>query len=232
MAAGEGRRLRPLTERWPKAVLPIDGRPVIATLLRELAAAGIETVTVVTGHLAGQVEALVGNGSGLGLAVRYARQPEPLGSGDAVRVALAAGAKPPLLVSAADTVYRPGDVGAAAARWRASGAEGGLGVRTAVPGELAARSSVRVVDGRVVELVEKPAPGQSPSGLSGAPLWLLGERLAQSLAELAGPPFELSMAFQRAIDRGWEILALELGPTRDLTRPEDVVALNFPYLSI
>jgi len=40
MAAGEGRRLRPLTERWPKPVLPIDGRPVIATLLRELAAAG------------------------------------------------------------------------------------------------------------------------------------------------------------------------------------------------
>ena len=40
MAAGEGRRLRPLTERWPKPVLPIDGRPVIGTLLRELAAAG------------------------------------------------------------------------------------------------------------------------------------------------------------------------------------------------
>ena len=39
MAAGEGTRLRPLTERWPKPVLPIDGRPVLATLLRELAAA-------------------------------------------------------------------------------------------------------------------------------------------------------------------------------------------------
>ena len=40
MAAGRGPALRPLTERWPKPVLPIDGRPVIATLLRELAAAG------------------------------------------------------------------------------------------------------------------------------------------------------------------------------------------------
>ncbi|MDX6542500.1 MAG: Nucleotidyl transferase, partial [Gaiellaceae bacterium] len=36
MAAGEGRRLRPLTERYAKPVLPIDGRPVIATLLHEL----------------------------------------------------------------------------------------------------------------------------------------------------------------------------------------------------
>ena len=37
MAAGHGTRLRPLTERWPKPVLPIDGRPVLASLLRELA---------------------------------------------------------------------------------------------------------------------------------------------------------------------------------------------------
>ena len=42
MAAGEGRRLRPLTERWAKPVLPIDGRPVLESLLRELAAAGTE----------------------------------------------------------------------------------------------------------------------------------------------------------------------------------------------
>jgi NDP-sugar pyrophosphorylase family protein len=52
MAAGEGTRLRPLTERWPKPVLPIDGRAVLATLLRELAAAECELVWLVTGYLA------------------------------------------------------------------------------------------------------------------------------------------------------------------------------------
>ena len=52
MAAGEGSRMRPLTARWPKPVLPIDGRPVIATLLRDLAGTGIAEATVVTGHLA------------------------------------------------------------------------------------------------------------------------------------------------------------------------------------
>src|SRR5437588_1685873 len=85
MAAGEGTRLRPLTERWPKPVLPIDGRPVIGTLLRELHAAGITNAVVVTGHLAEQVEALVGDGTAFGVDVRYARQPEPDGSADAVR---------------------------------------------------------------------------------------------------------------------------------------------------
>jgi NDP-sugar pyrophosphorylase family protein len=84
-------------------VLPIAGRPVIATLLRELASAGFDEVAVVTGHLAEQTETLLGDGAGFGLRIRYARQPEPLGSADAVRCAFEAGVRPPLLVLAADT---------------------------------------------------------------------------------------------------------------------------------
>src|SRR5204862_4405095 len=92
MAAGEGTRLRPITERWPKPILPIDGRPVVATLLHELRRAGSSRVHVVTGHLAEQVESLLGDGAGFGLELVYVRQPEPLGSADAVARALAAGA--------------------------------------------------------------------------------------------------------------------------------------------
>ena len=110
MAAGEGRRLRPLTERWPKPVLPIDGRAVIATLMRDLADARCGRVTVVTGYLAEQVEELLGDGSGFGVELRYARQPEPHGSADAVSRALAAGAETPALVTSADTVFARGDV--------------------------------------------------------------------------------------------------------------------------
>src|SRR5262245_34977460 len=102
MAAGEGTRLRPLTERWPKPVLPIDGRPVIVTLLHELAFA--ERVIVVVGHLGDRVRMLL---DGFPAELRFVEQPEALGSGDAV--ALAQGA-PPYLVLGADTVFVPGDV--------------------------------------------------------------------------------------------------------------------------
>ena len=121
MAAGEGRRLRPFTDHWPKPVLPIDGRPVIASLLRELAAGGLSDVTVVTGHLAVQVEALVGGGTAFGVDVQYVRQPRPDGSADAVRRSVEAGAEPPLLVTAADTVFTPGDVRRFADAFAASG---------------------------------------------------------------------------------------------------------------
>ena len=129
LAAGEGRRMRPLSERWPKPVLPIDGRPVIASLLRELAAADLTEVTVVTGYLAEQVEELLGDGSAFGVELRYARQPRPDGSADAVRRAVEAGARTPFLVSAADTLYAPGDVGRFAEAFRASEQRLGTGLR-------------------------------------------------------------------------------------------------------
>jgi molybdopterin-guanine dinucleotide biosynthesis protein A len=210
MAAGEGRRLRPITERWPKPILPIDGRAVVATLVRQLAEEGLGPITVVTGYLAEQVEELLA-----ALDVRFARQPEPLGSVDAVRRALAAGAELPALVSAADTVFRPGDL-AAVAGPRARGA---IAYR-ADPG----KARIEIADGRVRRVVSSDP--QLP--YSSAPLWLLTDGI--SLDDVPGPPHELAVAFQRAIDAGTPVAAVEIGPTRDLTEPTDLVLENFSYL--
>jgi hypothetical protein len=48
---------------------------------------------------------------------------------------------------------------------------------------------------------------------------------------LPGPPFELARALQQAIDAGVAVDAAEIGPTRDLTTPFDVLVRNFPYLA-
>ena len=225
MAAGEGQRLRPLTERYAKPVLPVDGRPVIGTLLRELAAAGVERATVVTGHLAEQVEALVGDGSAFGLAASYVRQPEPLGSADALLRAVRAGARPPLVVTAADTVFGRGDLLRFVAE--TAGAAGAVAVRRHPPPSPPHRSAVRIVEGRV----ERVLDDDPVNPLAGAPLWLLGPGAARFLDPLPGkPPYELSSVFQLAIDSGETIAGIEIGPTRDLTAPLDLVKENFPYL--
>jgi dTDP-glucose pyrophosphorylase len=213
---------------------------VIALLLRELAGVSLGRATIVIGHLGEQIVRLVGDGSCFGIAVSYAEQPRALGSADAVRRALEAGAEPPLLVTAADTAYRPGDLAAVAARFRASGAAGGLGVRPVPREEIAERASVRVQDGLVVEVIEKPPPdpveaGQVPpavpaTALAAAPLWLMAQQIIPFLEAVQGPPYQLAHAFQAAIEAGEAVAALELGPTRDLTRPADLVTHNFPYL--
>jgi NDP-sugar pyrophosphorylase family protein len=224
MAAGEGSRLRPLTEHWPKPILPIDGRPVIATLLRELAAAGCERVYIVTGHLAEQVEELVGDGSGFALDVRYARQPGVLGSADAVQRALAAGAEPPLLVTAADTVYTAGDVGRFIEAARE--ADGALAYRHEPAPDPPHRSAVRVTGGRIERVLDDDPANPNAA----APLWMLGPELVGYLEGLPGPPTELSGALQRGIEAGLAVAGIEIGPTRDLTHPEDLVKENFRYL--
>jgi NDP-sugar pyrophosphorylase family protein len=224
MAAGEGRRLRPVTDVWPKAVLPIDGRPVVATLLRELAAASCARVFMVTGHLAEHVERLVGDGSGFGVEIAFVRQPRPDGSADTLRRSLAAGAAPPLLVAVGDTVFRRGDVAqfAAAAMDAPAGA---LAVRREPPPG-PGRAAVRVEDGRVTRVPDTDAA----SPFAAASLWAYTERLAPFLDGLTGPPYELAEAYQRAIDAGEPVRAVEIGRTRDLTDPLDLVEENFPYL--
>ena len=189
MAAGEGRRLRPITERWPKPVLPIDGKPVVVTLVHDLARAGCERIVVVTGHLAEQVEALL---QPLPYELRFVRQPPGQGSADAV---LRAHATPPYLVVAADNVFGEGDL----ARFARAGA--GLDGAIAVHGE------------------HRP------------PLWLVGERVHRFLDPLPGKaPYELQDVFRKATDAGAEVSAIQVGRTRDLTDPEDLVRENFPYL--
>ncbi len=226
MAAGGGTRLRPLTESWPKPVLPIDGRPVIGTLVRELAASGFEAVTVVVGYLGDRVRDLLGDGSAFGVSVRYAVQASPDGSADALRCALAAGSQLPALVVAADTVFRPGDLGEAARRWLESGAVAGIAVREVPREELGERSPVRVARGRVLELGGEPGEGC----LAAAPLWFLAEPIGARLKALSGPPYELAEALRAALEAGEPVVALPVGPTRDLTRPADLVTRNFPYL--
>jgi len=224
MAAGEGRRLRPLTERWAKPVLPVGGRPVLASLLLELAAAALGPVTIVTGHLGHQLESLAGDGSAFGVEVRYARQPEALGSADAVARALAAGAEPPCVIVAADNVFAPGDLGRFAENAQAAGTAGAIAIR----GGLVATPSkpgVRTRDGLVEAIVDTdPA-----LAWAAAPLWFLGTELVPFLNGLPGPPFELREAYERAMRNGLAISAIEVAPTRDLTDPEDLVVENFPY---
>jgi NDP-sugar pyrophosphorylase family protein len=224
MAAGEGTRLRPLTERWPKPVLPIEGRPVIATLLRELAAAEFRRVYVVTGHLADQVERLVGDGTAFGLEVRFVRQPGVLGSADAVQRALAAGADLPVVVSAADTVYQHGDLAAFAAAYLASGASGAVAVRLDPP-----PGPGRPALGRSGNQIVSMHHDESGNPWSAAPLWALARSVAEHLCR-DRPPHELENAFQAALDTGETVIAVEIGETRDLTYPLDLVERNFPYL--
>jgi NDP-sugar pyrophosphorylase family protein len=218
MAAGLGTRLAPLTDRWPKPVLPIDGRPVVVTLVHELARAGIDRFAIVTGHLAEQVEELL---APLPYELRFVRQPVALGSADAVARAEATA---PFLVAAADTRFADGDLDRFVEEGR--GREGAIAIRRR-PGR-PNETAIDIAAGHIRRVI---APRGAAGGWSAAPLWLLGPKVESFLQPLPGkPPYELADVFQLAIDAGVVVSAIQVGRTRDLTSPVDLVRENFPYL--
>ena len=219
LAAGLGTRLQPVTGRWPKPILPIDGRPVIVSLLHELGSGGFDSFVVVTGHLAAQVEELL---APLPYRLRFAAQPEPLGSADAVR---RAHVEPPYLVTAADTVYRRGDSAEFWQQFEESGSAGAISMRRQ-PGRPGG-TRIRAENGRVVTVVDPT----DDSGLTAAPLMVVGPPGGR--ADRGRPPGAAlrARASLSARDRlRGRIEAIEIGKTRDLTDPLDLVEENFPYL--
>jgi NDP-sugar pyrophosphorylase family protein len=81
LAAGEGIRLRPLTERLPKALVPVAGRPMIEYPLLLLRHHGIHDIIINLHHLGDRIEAYLGGGAQLGLHITYSREPELLDTG-------------------------------------------------------------------------------------------------------------------------------------------------------
>lgn len=101
LAAGFGKRLRPLTGRLPKALVEVGGKPLIEHHIEKLAAAGIRELVINVSWLGEQLERRLGEGGRLGVDIRWSREPEPLETGGGIRQALALlGSRPFVLVSA------------------------------------------------------------------------------------------------------------------------------------
>ncbi len=76
LSAGRGERMRPLTDRTPKPLLPAGGQPLILYHVDALARAGIRELVINHAHLGEQIEEFLGDGSRWGVAIRYSPEPE------------------------------------------------------------------------------------------------------------------------------------------------------------
>jgi mannose-1-phosphate guanylyltransferase/phosphomannomutase len=87
MAGGEGSRLRPLTSRRPKPLAPIANKPVMHHIIDLLRRHGITEVVGTLHYLADEIESFFGDGSELGVSLRYVVEDTPLGTAGAVKLA-------------------------------------------------------------------------------------------------------------------------------------------------
>jgi N-acetyl-alpha-D-muramate 1-phosphate uridylyltransferase len=88
LAAGKGERLRPLTLHTPKPLVRAGGVPLIEYHIRALAEAGFTELVINHAWLGEQIEAHLGDGSGMGVEIRYSPEGEPLETGGGIHRAL------------------------------------------------------------------------------------------------------------------------------------------------
>lgn len=87
LVGGQGTRLRPLTSNLPKPIVPLAGQPFMSYMLRWLRSHGVDDVVLSCGFLADGVRSVLGDGSELGIRLRYVEEPKPLGTGGALKYA-------------------------------------------------------------------------------------------------------------------------------------------------
>ena len=87
LVGGEGTRLRPLTSTVPKPVVPLVDRPFISFMLEWLQGHGIDDVIMSCGFLATSVRNVLGDGSALGIKLRFVEEPDPRGTAGALKFA-------------------------------------------------------------------------------------------------------------------------------------------------
>ncbi|MEM4293782.1 MAG: sugar phosphate nucleotidyltransferase [Thermoplasmata archaeon] len=83
LAAGEGKRLKPLTSKIPKPLLPVAGKPILLHIIEALKKVGVEEIWIVVHHHEAQFREIFEGKEG----IKLLRQEKPLGTGDAVKTA-------------------------------------------------------------------------------------------------------------------------------------------------
>jgi len=215
LVGGEGTRLRPLTEWLPKPMLPIVNRPFLEHQLEHLRSHGVEDVILSCGYLPEPIREHFGD------SLRYAVEPEPLGTGGAIRFS-AGGIDETFLVCNGD-VLTDLDIGALVDTHRERGAVATIALhRVADP---SAYGLVRTeADGRVTAFLEKPSPEEMDVDTINAGTYVL----EPDVLELIEPGRAVSVereVFPRLIGRGL-YARVDAGRWRDIGTPASYLAAN------
>jgi NDP-sugar pyrophosphorylase family protein len=158
LAGGQGLRLRPLTLKTPKPLVPVANEPFLATLLARLAAAGVRRVTLSACYQARALRRSLAGFQRFGMALRVIDERRPLGTGGAIRFAWWDPAAPTLALNG--DALSDWDFRLLLAEHRRQRAQATLWVR---PVEDVSRFGVveHNAQGRVLRFVEKPKPGEA-----------------------------------------------------------------------
>ncbi len=223
LAGGFGTRLKPLTERMPKPLLPVAGRPCIDYVLRSLGEAGFREIIVTTSYMSDRVMKRIGDGLDYEASILYSFEATPAGTAGAVK-RVAEFIDDTFLVASGD-VLADVDIQELHEFHRRRGATATMALtRVKDPSQF---GIVELDDDqRVVRFLEKPSPEDTFSDLVNAGIYVLEPEVLSIIPE--GKMFDFSKdVFPRLLEKGLPVYGRELnGLWMDIGRPRDLWSAN------
>lgn len=219
LAAGLGKRMKPLTKKVPKALVELNGKPLLEHVLLSLKKAGVKETVIVVGFKGEMIREKFGKNF-KGMKLKYAEQKIQMGTGHAVLQAKGL-VKGRFLVGSADVIVSP-------ALWKRLWDKKGFNAVVALREEKRPESfGVAIVKGkRIVKIVEKPKKDIG-SNLVNAGVYSFSQKIFPVLEETKRGPrgeFELTDSINALASKGkagfvvYKGKCLDIGNLRDLRK--------------
>jgi len=236
LAAGKGTRMRPFSERWPKPVLPVLGKPLLAYQLEMLAGIGVRDVVVVIGHLGHEVVRTLGDGAEFGVRISYVEQEETLGIAHAVS-RLEPHVDRPFFLFLGDIFFATENLAAMTGSLCSKRAQGVLACKREPDLGAIRRNFVvhKGDDGFVQRVVEKPRHPRTD--LKGCGIYLFDlaffDAVRRTPRTAMRDEYEITDAIQIFLDDGYKVEAAEVVVEDvNVSFPADLLDLNLRLLDL
>jgi dTDP-glucose pyrophosphorylase len=227
LAAGRGTRMRELTVDLPKPMIKVRGKPVLQHIVEGLRDAGVRKLLIIVGYHAETVQNFFGDGRRHNVAIEYAMQTVRDGTGRVVALAGNFTGESPFILSYGDILITPVNYKRVVDLPNQVEA-----IITVTRGEDVSKGGAVFVNEQmeVVDLREKPKPGEPISPWYNAGLYAFRSSIFEFIAKLHPSPrgeYELTDAIRDIAHSHKKVKALELtGEWADVRDPEILAKLN------
>lgn len=219
LAAGEGKRLRPLTSNRPKVMLPVANQPILEHILLNAKHAGLKEFVIVVSYKKDSIVDYFGDGKKFGFDIEYVDQLEPLGTAHAIS-AIEEFVDDYFVVLSGDTLLSSKEI-----RKLSKLKSIALGVKKYTNTE--EYGTVEIRKEKITKIVEKTKASTSPYINLG--VYVFNHTIFDSIESIEQSKrgeFEITDAIQHLIEKRKKVTALFLDEWMDASRPWNLFSLN------
>ena len=235
LAAGQGSRIRPFSDSYPKPLLPILDRPLLVWQIEAMRALGIRDILIVIGHLGHRIVQTLGTGEAFGVRLSYVEQEKRLGIAHAVGQ-LEKHVQRPFLLFLGDIFFETDDLSGMLDLFAKDGVDAVLATKIEPDLEAIKRNFTVALDERgfVRRVIEKPRHPRT--NLKGCGLYLFDAAIFDAIRRTPRTAlrdeYEITDAIQIFIEDGYGVVAAPV-VQRDfnLSHPADLLELNLHVMA-